>query len=191
MVLSQVDWSTNLNGYFAIDWSHLWLPYKNSQNQIKVMREPHMKHNVTQFEEKNEPINFSHSVLGNYFINIELGNYQVEEASNGNYFIKLEPGNYQAKEANSDSDTQSELLHFSRTDNIDFNIVNLVSNLENNTNYVDVEDRFWFLYFDGSKTQEGSGAGCVMIDPDKNKHFLSCRLDFECTNNIAEYEALV
>ena len=30
-----------------------------------------------------------------------------------------------------------------------------------------------------------------MIDPKKNKHFLSCTLEFECTNNIAEYEALV
>ena len=25
----------------------------------------------------------------------------------------------------------------------------------------------------------------------KNKHFLSCRLEFECTNNTAEYEALI
>ena len=38
---------------------------------------------------------------------------------------------------------------------------------------------------------EGSGAGCVLIDPKKNKHFLSCRLEFECTNNTAKYEALV
>ena len=47
------------------------------------------------------------------------------------------------------------------------------------------------LFFDGSKTLEGSGAGCVLIDPKKNKHFLSCRLEFEFTNNTAEYEALV
>ena len=47
------------------------------------------------------------------------------------------------------------------------------------------------MFFDGSKTLEGSGAGCVLIDPKKNKHFLSCRLEFECTNNTAEYEALV
>ena len=40
-----------------------------------------MKYNVTQLEEKNEPANFSHSVLGNYFIELELGNYQVEEAN--------------------------------------------------------------------------------------------------------------
>ena len=47
------------------------------------------------------------------------------------------------------------------------------------------------MYFDGSKTQEGSGAGCVLIDPDKNKHFIFCRLEFECTNNTVDYESLV
>ena len=41
------DWSTKLNGYFATDWSHLWLPYQNKKNQIKMLREPHMKQNVT------------------------------------------------------------------------------------------------------------------------------------------------
>ena len=30
-----------------------------------------------------------------------------------------------------------------------------------------------------------------MFDPEKNKQFLSCRLEFECINNTAEYEALV
>ena len=114
-----------------------------------------MKHNVTQLEGKNEPIKFSSSVLGNYF-------------------IELEPRNYQAEEAGHESNTQSELLNFSLTDNIDCNIVNLVSNLESNTNPVDLEDIFWFLYFDGSKTQEGSGVGCVLIYPEKNKQFLSC-----------------
>jgi len=47
------------------------------------------------------------------------------------------------------------------------------------------------LYFDGYKSQEGSGAGCILIDQ-KGKHdFLSYRLEFECTNNTAKYEALV
>ena len=46
------DWSENLNGYFATDWSQLWLPYKGFQNQIKVLREPHMKYNVAQLEGK-------------------------------------------------------------------------------------------------------------------------------------------
>ena len=102
LVLSR-DWSTKLNGYFSLDWSHLWLPYKGSPNQIKILREPHMKHNVTQFEEKNEPVN---SILGNYF-------------------IELEPGNYQAEEAINTSDTQPDLLRFSRADEIGCNRVNL------------------------------------------------------------------
>ena len=68
LVLSR-DWSARLNGYFASNWSHLWLPHKGSPNQIKILREPQMKHNVTQLEGKNEPVNFA------------LGNYQAEEAS--------------------------------------------------------------------------------------------------------------
>ena len=63
------------------------------------------------------------------------------------------------------------LTHFSWTDDIDCNIVNLVSNIESNTNTVDLENRFWVLYFDGSKTKEGSGAGCAMIDLEKDQTF--------------------
>ena len=99
------DWSAKLNGYFASDWSHLWLPYKGSPNQIKVLREPHMKHNVTQLEGKNEPVN---SLLGNYF-------------------IELEPRNYQAEEASGTPDTQPDLLRFSRADEFDCKLVDLVS----------------------------------------------------------------
>ena len=80
LILSR-DWSMKLNRYFAIDWSHMSFPYKNSQNHIKVMREHHMKHNITQLEGKNEPINFSSLVLGNYILYTKPGNYQVEEAS--------------------------------------------------------------------------------------------------------------
>ena len=104
-----------------------------------------MRHNVTLLEGKNEPINFSHSILGNYF-------------------IELEPGNYQAEEANSIPDTQPDLLRFSWADEMDCNIVDLVSNVVCNSNSVEV-DSFCTFYFDGSKTLEGSGAGYVLIDP--------------------------
>ena len=63
-----------------------------------------MKHNVTQLEEKNEPVNY---VLGNHLIELEPGDYQVEEAS-------------------STSDTQLDLLRFSRVDEIDCKIVDVV-----------------------------------------------------------------
>ena len=41
------DWSARLKGYFASDWSHLWLPQKGSPNQIKILRGPYTKHIVT------------------------------------------------------------------------------------------------------------------------------------------------
>jgi ribonuclease HI len=49
----------------------------------------------------------------------------------------------------------------------------------------------WSMFFDGSKTQEGVRAGCVLIDPEQCKTLISCHLEFECTNNTAEYKALV
>jgi ribonuclease HI len=58
------------------------------------------------------------------------------------------------------------------------------------SNTVD-EAQIWSLYFDGSKSKEGVSAGCVLIDPTGNKTFIACRLEFECTNNTIEYEALL
>ena len=104
-----------------------------------------MKYNVTQLDEKNEPVDF---VLGNYFIELEPGNYQEEEASNT-------------------SDTQPNLLRFSQADEIDCNIVNLAVGVDSHS----VVSDFWTLFFDGSKTLEGSGAGCILIDPQKNNIF--------------------
>ena len=46
------EWLVRLDRYFASYRSHLWLPHKGSPNQIKILREPHMKYNVTQLEGK-------------------------------------------------------------------------------------------------------------------------------------------
>ena len=56
---------------------------------------------------------------------------------------------------------------------------------------IEKKEDFWTLYFDDSKTKEGNGVGCVIIDPKKNKTLITCRLEFECTNNVTEYEALI
>jgi hypothetical protein len=37
-------------------------------------------------------------------------------------------------------------------------------------------NQIWSLYFDGSKSKEGAGAGCVIIDPAGNKTLIACRL---------------
>ena len=76
-----------------------------------------MKYNITQLEGKNEPVNFSYSVLGNHF-------------------LELEPGNYQAKQFSRESDRQSNLLQFSQADDIDCNIVDLVIDVGAATNSI-------------------------------------------------------
>jgi ribonuclease HI len=57
--------------------------------------------------------------------------------------------------------------------------------------HVPNKNQIWSVYFDGSKSKEGAGAGCVIIDPSGNKTLIACRLEFECTNNTTEYEALL
>ena len=84
----------------------------------------------------------------------------------GNYFLEIESGNYQAKEASGTPNTEPDLLRFSRVDEFDCKIVDLVSYVVFDSSIVEV-DSFWALYFDGSKTLQGSGAGCVLIDPRK------------------------
>ena len=44
----------------------------------------------------------------------------------GNHLIELEPGDYQVVEASSTSGTQPDLLRFSRADEIDCKIVDVV-----------------------------------------------------------------
>ena len=44
------DWLEKLHGYFATDWSHMWLPYNGKPNQIKVERERHQKYIVIELE---------------------------------------------------------------------------------------------------------------------------------------------
>ncbi|KAK8593128.1 hypothetical protein V6N12_045214 [Hibiscus sabdariffa] len=59
-----------------------------------------------------------------------------------------------------------------------------VSNLEED----DIEDS-WVLYFDGASNSLGRGIGAVLISPDNDHYPFAGRLEFFCTNNMAEYEA--
>jgi ribonuclease HI len=49
----------------------------------------------------------------------------------------------------------------------------------------------WKIFFDGASSSEGAGAGVVFISPCEEAIALSYKLEFETTNNVAEYEALV
>lgn len=49
----------------------------------------------------------------------------------------------------------------------------------------------WILYTDGASNKKGAGAGLVLISPDKEEYTHALRLNFEASNNGAEYEALL
>jgi ribonuclease HI len=49
----------------------------------------------------------------------------------------------------------------------------------------------WIVFCDGSWGTFGAGAATVLVAPSKVRTCYAARLDFSCTNNIAEYEALL
>jgi hypothetical protein len=51
--------------------------------------------------------------------------------------------------------------------------------------------KMWFMSFDGSMCNQVQGIGCFIRSTHAMEHELSIRLEFECTNNQAEYKALI
>ena len=47
------------------------------------------------------------------------------------------------------------------------------------------------MNFDGAASKKGAGEGISIRPPIGEPKFLSYKLDFKCTNNVAEYEALI
>ena len=100
------------------------------------------------------------------------------------------------------SNEQYELLHTTHIVDPYCNIVEDCIKLDtNNCTYVVssscnfslelTDPNIWTLYFDGSKNKEGLGVACLLIDLHGNRMMIACRLEFECINNVAKYEALV
>ena len=46
------------------------------------------------------------------------------------------------------------------------------------------------MYFDGPVSKLGAGAGAYIVSPIKDTKTHSYKLIFECSNNVANYEAL-
>jgi ribonuclease HI len=160
MFLSR-DWSEQLHGYFATDWSHLWLLENGKPNKIRVNRERYLKFTVTDLNDPNEP----------YTPPDDSPKVQGMDTYFGNFTAEVSTSN--------DPQQSSEIKTFTQP------TTSIQKSCEPD------ENQIWSLYFDGSKSKEGAGAGCIIIDPAGNKTLLTCRLEFECTNNVAEYEALL
>lgn len=53
------------------------------------------------------------------------------------------------------------------------------------------DDKAWIVFCDGSWGTFGAGATAILISPSKIRTCYAARLEFNCTNNITEYEALL
>ena len=112
-----------------------------------------MMHTVTEFEQSNEPVAFNNNILGGYSAESFLGNFEAPQSPfSVNTFV-------------------SQIENFSQSDSS--RIVNISNVIVDNP--ID-KYLFWSLYFDGSKSSDGAGAGCILIDPYGEKTMLSCRL---------------
>jgi hypothetical protein len=54
-----------------------------------------------------------------------------------------------------------------------------------------VEAAPWKLFFDGLVCSKGRGVGYVLVSPNNIPFYLSVCLEFACTNNQAEYGAIL
>jgi hypothetical protein len=54
-----------------------------------------------------------------------------------------------------------------------------------------VESGAWSLFFDGVVCRRGQGVGYIIVSPNGKSFEASVQLDFECTKNEVEYEALL
>jgi hypothetical protein len=56
---------------------------------------------------------------------------------------------------------------------------------------IDLDDGMWHMHFDGSFSSEGNRDGIILYSPLGKIHNFSYRLEFSCTNNVTEFEALL
>ena len=56
---------------------------------------------------------------------------------------------------------------------------------------IDLDDGMWHMHFDGSCSNEGNVASIILYSPVGKIHNFSYRLEFSCTNNVIEFEALL
>ncbi|NAW06121.1 reverse transcriptase-like protein, partial [Salmonella sp. gx-f8] len=57
--------------------------------------------------------------------------------------------------------------------------------------YESSKEKSWKMSFDGASNALGHGIGAVLVSPEGNHYPFTARLNFFCTNNIAEYDACI
>ena len=60
-----------------------------------------------------------------------------------------------------------------------------------NKDMMDVKLGTWKMYFDEAVNRYGNGIGVLLITPEGSHILLAIKLNFEATNNMAEYETCI
>jgi hypothetical protein len=73
----------------------------------------------------------------------------------------------------------------------DLGVYSIFADEDNTTlEQINLEDGMWHMHFDGSFSIEGNGARIILYSPVGKIHNFSYRLEFSCTSNVTEFEAL-
>ncbi|XP_017628459.1 uncharacterized protein LOC108471337 [Gossypium arboreum] len=54
-----------------------------------------------------------------------------------------------------------------------------------------IKGHSWKLNFDGASNAVGNGVRAVLVSPGGDHYSFTCKLDFDCMNNMTEYEACI
>ena len=130
------DWLEKLRGYFAINWSHLWLPLNGMPNKLKVDRVPFMKQTVTDLNGSNESVSFFDNQIEHFTFDTFFGDLPVDVSPIEN------------------KQKHSHVTHLTSvpfTSTVVHNVYNV------NTNFI-IDPIVWTLFFYGSRSKEGVGA---------------------------------
>jgi ribonuclease HI len=74
----------------------------------------------------------------------------------------------------------------------DLGVYSIFADEDNTTlEKIDLEDGMWHMHFDGSCSNEGNGADIILYSHVGKIHNFYHRLEFACTNNVTEFEALL
>jgi len=111
---------------------------------------------------------FNNNILGNYLTGSFFGNFNAQQSPFLEHSVILQIENFSHTGTSKGVNVADELVN---------NPIN--------------KPLFWSLYFYGSKSNDGAEGRCILVSREEEKTMLSCRLEFECTNNIFKYEALI
>jgi len=125
---------------------------------IRIYRERYIKHTVTDLETLNEPSSADFPVLGNYSCDSYFGNFSPLTSdgplTQNSEMIFLEELFIAAEETLFYQELAIEITE--------------QTGVKEESNRKEEADTFspqvWTLYFDGLKSKEGSGEGCILIN---------------------------